>query len=171
MARLLSSEVRNARDKLKFSTDIATRDYIFADCYDELTSCWEAICQLTEEDIAKQPDDFMKLADGIAQKLFEIPKESRAATDLDSGGAYVATSVAIFYLWAHFSSPEDNNFGLKKMAKKGKDVLKPWLSHDEILCVEQGIHKSKQFDWGGRRRYLDWYDFLLKKSGGLSPLN
>ncbi len=171
MARLLSSEVENAKKELKSPGGIATRDYIFAECYDDLTAGWEAIYQLTKEKCAKRPNDFKKPADDIAQKLSEILKKSRVTTDLDSGGAYVATSTAIFYMWAHSCSPEDDEFSLVKMAKKGKDVLEPWLSPDEIRLVKEGSYNSSQYDWGSRRRYLDWYDFLLKESRDLRYSN
>ena len=165
MARLLLSEVKDAKEKLKSATGVATRDYFYADCYDELTKGWGAIYQLVKDGIAKKPDDFSGPARDISKKLSEISKETRAAADLDSGGAYVATSAAIFYLWAHFTSPEDSNFSLKDMAKNGKDALKPWLSCDEICSVEKGTYKSEALDWGSRRRYLDWYDYLHEKSG------
>lgn len=166
MASLLSPEVIKAREKLKSATSVAARDYLYADCFDELTKGWGAIYQITKEGISKKPEDFIGPAGEISKKLSKISKETRAAADFDSGGAYVATSAAIFYLWAYFTSPEDSNFSLKDMSKKGKDILKPWLSQDEICSVEKGVYKNEEFDWGSRRRYLDWYDYLQKKSGG-----
>jgi len=171
MARLLVTEVRKAKEKLGNSAGIAVRDYIFADCYEELTSGWEAIYQVTIEGIDRKSDNFKNPADGIARKLTAISKDLRAQGDLDSGGAYVATSAAIFYLWAYSAAQGAGNLTLQEMAMKGKDVLEPWLSDDEISCVKQGIYTSKQFDWGSRQRYLDWYDYLLKKSGDSSSLN
>lgn len=165
MARLLSSEVKDAKEQLKSATGVASRDYLFAKCYDELTNGWEAIYQLVKNGASKEVDDFIGPADDISKELRSISKETRAAADLDSGGAYVAASAAIFYLWAHSTSPNDSNFSLKNMAKKGKDVLKPWLSYDEICSVEKGTYKKEEFDWGSRRRYLDWYDYLHEKSG------
>lgn len=172
MASLLSPEVKSAREKLKSATGVATRDYLFADCYDELTNGWGAIDQAIKEidtkppiPVSKKPIDFSRPADDISDKLSKISKKTRAAAKLDSGGAYVATSAAIFYLWAYSLSPANPDFNLMDMAKKGENALLPWLSFDEICAVENKTYNEIKFDWGSRRRYLEWYEYLHKKSG------
>ncbi len=160
MAKLLEPEVKAAREKLKSATGVVTRDYLFADCYEYLTQGWEAI---SKSGIDVIPKDFIDPADKIKEKLNKIPKENRAAADVDSGGAFVATTAAIFYIYAHASDMD--NIKLEDMAKKGKEVLKPWLSKNEICSVEKGIYKKSEFDWGSRFRYMEWYDFLHTGSG------
>lgn len=161
MAKLLAPEVKEALPRLKSGGGVATRDYIFAMCYDSLTNGWAAIYK---NGVDVTTEDFGKPADNITKKLNEIPKEARAAGDVNSGGAYVATSAAIFYVWAHAAAPAV--IPLKDVATKGKAVLKPWLSDLEICAVEKGTYKNQDFEWGGRLRYLEWYDFLHNKSAG-----
>ncbi|MFC1824188.1 hypothetical protein ACFL9T_15865 [Thermodesulfobacteriota bacterium] len=164
MAKLLVPEVKEAVPRLKSATGVVTRDYLFAMCYEHLTNGWAAIYK---KGVNVQPVDFSEPADKIKEILNKIPKEKRAEGYVDSGGAYVATSAAIFYLWAHAAAPTKSE--LPDMATKGKAVLKPWLSNHEICAVEKGTYKNQAFEWGGRLRYLEWYDFLHTKSGSVPP--
>jgi len=160
MAKLLAPEVKKAKEKLKSPTGVMTRDYLLAECYEYLTQGWEAIYK---KGSGVGPSDFRKPANNIKVILDKTTEETRAAVDVDSGGAYVATSAAIFYIWAHAAAPDD--ISLTDMARNGKEVLKPWLSKFEICSVEKGTYKKPEFEWGSRLRYMEWYDFLHTKSG------
>ena len=155
MAKLLETEVADAEQRLKSPAGVVTRDYIFAKCYPSLVNGWEAIYK---KGVNVVPTDFSNPADTITSALNEIPEEERAAVDVDSGGAYVATSAAIFYVWANAAEPSDEM--KRKMATKGKAVLRPWLSDQERTAVEQGTYKNKDLEWGSRLRYLEWYEWL-----------
>lgn len=160
MAKLLLPDVQEAMPRLKSGTGLFTRDYIFASCFKALTQGWTAIYK---NGVNVKPEDFIGPADRIAKQLKNIPPENRAAGDVDSGGAYVATSAAIFYLWAHAAAPEA--FKRADMAEKGAAVLKPWLSRSEINAVENGTFKNPEFEWGGRLRFMEWYAFLHTEAG------
>lgn len=162
MARLLEPEVLKAKDRLKSSGGVATRDYLFAECYPELVDGWSAVVGVNAGDTSVSDNDFLKAADGIRGKLARIKPEARALADVDSGGAYLATSAVIFYMWAD-QADRGNGPGTAALVAKSREVLAPWLSPAEIAAAKNGSSNSPGMNWGSRERYVDWYAFLLKQ--------
>ena len=111
------------------------------------------------ENKSKKPADFTNAADGIAAKLKDIDTKQRAKSDVDSGGAYVATCAAIFYVWGcevHLPSPAKR----KVAAANIMAVLGPWLDDSEKSAAAKD-------DFAGhvrndRVRFVTWYQWALK---------
>lgn len=162
MAKLVSEDVKAAAEKLKSSAGIATRDFLFAKSFDHLTAGWGAIAATGDDDNPHVPtaDEFRNAADGLVRVL-DAQKDSLAAGDVDSGAAYVANSAAIFYLWEQ-QLVRDAPVG--PYALKGKQALEPYLTEREKTAVADGDFKDGGYAWGGRLRYLEWYDWLAKNA-------
>ncbi len=161
MARLLEPEVAAAKDRLMSSGGVATRDYIFADCFPELVDGWSAVWGVNNGDRSVTASDFRAAADGIRDKLAKITPAQRAAAQEDSGGAYVATSGAIFYIWAASGGSPP----LSEMARAGRDLLDPWLTPTERSSAISGSYKRSDMEWGSRQRFVEWYAYLNANSG------
>lgn len=158
MAALLEPDVDAAREVLLTTSGVAARDVIIAVSYPYLVEGWSEIGKGGYDVMIER---FTDAADGIADELANIPPDARAAVDVDSGGAYVATSAAIFYTWAGAVNPTPEN--KKAMAIKGEAVLGPWLSERERTAAVDGTFRD--LEWGSRLRYLEWYAWLHDKAG------
>jgi hypothetical protein len=149
MARLIAPDVKAAIPELESSAGVATRDYLFARCFPDLVNGWEAVVTPVGD-----PAVYENAANGIVSVLEEIRPEQRAAAEVDSGGAYVATSAAVFHLWAHAASP--GTVSLKGQAAKGAAALGPWIADRERAAPEM--------DWSSRTRYVEWYAWLVEQA-------
>ena len=141
MARLLQPKVAAAAGQLESGTGRATRDQIFATSFKELTEGWDHVLRETGNAAALE-----RLGEDLIEKLDGM--QERAQTDADGGGAYVATSAAIFLLWAH--SIDSESYPLKTVAKKGAEALEPWLDPTTLAANE------------GTNRFVDWYRWLRR---------
>lgn len=162
MARLLIPEVETAKGRLRSSGGTATRDSLFAECYPELVAGWSAVFGGNNDDTSVVAKDFLDAAEGIREKLGRIKLRERALANVDSGGAYVATSAVIFYMWA-YQADTGGGPELSDLAARGKEVLEPWLSEAEIRAAKDGSFEKAGMNWGSRERYVAWYAFLLKQ--------
>lgn len=156
MARLLEREMVRKADRPATSV-VMTRDQLIAACFPALVDGWEAIV-----DRSLDPARFSGAADAIAAKLQGLEWAERAAAELDSGGAYLATSAAIFYLWSSDRDPVGTP--MKTAAQKGADVLRPWLHPLEIEDAEARDLGSSETKWGSRQRFVDWHAWLHAKA-------
>jgi hypothetical protein len=142
---------------LKPSDGTATRDYVFAVCYPHLVDGWKAIGKAVDN-VEVGVEDFTRPAEKIVEELGTIGKDARASFDVDSGGAYVATSAAIFFTWAGAARPTADH--KRAMAKKGRAALEPWLSdREKVNAAAAGM------EWGSRKRFVEWYAWLREKAG------
>lgn len=104
LASLLKSDVETAKGKLVSQTGRFTRDFLFAEYFDPLVEGWRVVCDLT----ASPP----KVSTGAAEKLEIAASEittgltasakagQLADPDADQGAVYLATTAAVFNVWA-----------------------------------------------------------------------
>lgn len=157
MARLLEKDIKEQSKKLESGSGVAARDKLFAACYPALVNGWDAIFKRSVN-----PKDFTNAADALVKTLGDAKPDERAAAEVDSGGAYIATSAAIFYLWS--SSRDPTGIPKKFAAAKGAAALKPWMSAREVEAAEAGISADQGMNWGSRQRFVEWYAWLHAKS-------
>lgn len=158
MARLLSADVAEAKGRLRSRGGWATRDYLIASCYPDLVAGWSAAARMGRGDQSVRREDFEGPAVRIGETLAKL-EDGAADADVDSGGAYVATSAVIFWMWAReFVAENGERAAIVGQARK---LLEPWLSDSERASVESGTHKESGMNWGSRERFLDWYAFLI----------
>ncbi|MGE3164105.1 MAG: hypothetical protein AB7O52_04325 [Planctomycetota bacterium] len=160
MARLLAKDIEDQRQLLESGSGLVTRDQLFADCYPALVDGWEAITKRSQD-----PQVYSEAADRLVETLQAVDADQRAAAEIDSGGAYIATSAAIFYLWASsldLTTPDSK----KVAAEKGVAALKPWLSTAEIQAGEAGTAGEAGLNWGSRERFVEWYEWLYATARG-----
>lgn len=104
LARLLESDVESAKGKLVSQTGRFTRDFLFAEHFGSLLQGWRVVCDLT----AKPPKTPEGAADGLQTAAREIATGLEASAkagqlaepDADQGAIYLATTSAIFDVWA-----------------------------------------------------------------------
>jgi hypothetical protein len=155
MARLMEQDIAEQSATFGSASGVATRDKLFAASYPALVDGWEAIFRKSVN-----PKDFTDAADALVETLNQVNPGERASAEVDSGGAYIATSAAIFYLWS--SSRDPVVHPKKQAATKGAAALKPWMSELEITAVEGSSEpfSKRGLDFGSRQRFVDWYAWL-----------
>jgi len=159
MARLLETDIKEQSARLNSASGVAARDKLFAASYPALVDGWEAIFKQSTVGT-----DFTDAADALVKTLSEVKPDERAAAEVDSGGAYIATSAAIFYLWNSTIDLRPQN-PTKDAATKGAAALKPWMSPIEIAAAEDSETLSQQgLDFGSRQRFVEWYKWLYSES-------
>ena len=162
MARLLEKDIAEQSANLASASGVMARDRLFAASYPALVDGWDAIFRKSTN-----PKDFTDPADTLVDILSKVSPDQRAAAEVDSGGAYIATSAAIFYLWSH--SIDLAGHPKKEAVAKGAAALKPWMSPLEIEAVEAvegstDALSERRLDFGSRQRFVDWYAWLYANS-------
>ncbi len=106
-AALLKDRVEEAKPKLASGTGHLTRDLLFAENYADLTSGWTRICDFEKrgasavEATQEEVKTLEAAADSIAERLRADRDQGKLAEPaVDQGAVYLATSAAIFDVWA-----------------------------------------------------------------------
>ncbi len=157
LAKAAKAGVAEAEARLMSGAGVYTRDALFAACYGHLVdgALEQQIATSTTPDLAKGKT-FETAADGIAEVLNKAAREKKLADpDVDQGAVHLATTAAIYYLWAGNLSPSGD---LAPYKKKGFELIGRHLSESEKAASAGAKDASSP----GRLRYLAWYDFLGK---------
>jgi hypothetical protein len=166
MARLLAPDVRSAEGSLTSKTGSYVRDQLLARVFYSLVDGWDQIGQ-------KSPDaaKLQLAADHIVLELKALDPQKLAASEVDEGAVYIATTAAIFYVWAY----RQNSFACEDKVKypvlkectdnlkkqtitKGRDLIGLYLNDTEKKAAEAALTSVPP----GRMRYLNWYGWLEK---------
>jgi hypothetical protein len=166
MARLLAPDVRNAEGALASKTGAYVRDQLLARVFYSLVDGWDQIGQ-------KSPDaqKLQLAADHIGIELKTLDPQKISAPEVDEGAVYIATTAAIFYVWAYrqnsfacedtvrFPNKRDCDDNLKKQTiSRGRDLIELFLSDTEKKAAEAASTDVPP----GRLRYISWYRWLQK---------
>jgi hypothetical protein len=126
LAALLKSDVEAAKEMLVSKTGQLTRDYLFAEYFGPLVEGWRVVCDLTAtppKDVDQAAQRLEKASDEIDEGLTAAAGSGQLADpDVDQGAIYLATTAAIFNVWAVQQSGQ--------------------------LCIEQGICGCEAGDAG-----------------------
>lgn len=104
LASLLKSDVEAAKGKLVSQTGRFTRDFLFAEYFDPLVEGWRVVCDLTDSPpkaVAGAAGKLEAAASEITAGLTASAKAGQLAEpDADQGAVYLATTAAVFNVWA-----------------------------------------------------------------------
>ncbi|WP_282606760.1 hypothetical protein [Pelagibius sp. Alg239-R121] len=104
LARLLESDVETAKGNLVSKTGRFTRDFLFAEHFGALIEGWRVVCDLTAtpaKEVERAAERLETAAEEIGDGLTEAAKSGQLAEpDADQGAIYLATTAAIFNVWA-----------------------------------------------------------------------
>lgn len=145
-AKALREPVTQAAPKLISGAGVYTRDALFAKAFPHLIEGYALI-----QNPPNTPAPMLSAARGIA-RILDDAKDRLADVEVDSGALHLATSAAIFFVWAS----ELTGPGNKAHYKEARDLIGRHLSESEKAASEG----AKTFGTKGRFRYLAWYDFL-----------
>lgn len=160
LAEAVRPEVEEAGGKLASGTGRVVRDQLFAQNFKTLIEGWAE----TKKTNNRQWQTFERVATTLTTGLNQIPKNKLADPETDQGALYVATSAAIFYVWAfkeisesndHAQAPEKKNVWFKA-AREG---IGRFLTDAE---KKPGADKDLGTAPEGRLRYVEWYHWLGK---------
>jgi hypothetical protein len=158
LAAAMKDTVVDAGTKLGSAKGTTVRDQIFAQNFETLLEGWSE----TRKDNNRNWQTFERVANQLAAEINRIPATQRANVETDQGALYVATSSAIFYVWAaqqitmsrdRESAPEKK----KEWYRKGRDLIGQFLSDVEKT---PGVSKDLGAMPQGRLRYVQWYHWL-----------
>jgi hypothetical protein len=105
LARSDVSAVAEAAPHLRTATGADARDALLAKSYPALVQGWSEIAELQRSGGCsfpeESPDGLEQAGDAIQSELAAArARDALASSDEDSGALYLATSAAIFYVWA-----------------------------------------------------------------------
>ncbi len=104
LASLLKSDVEDAKGKLVSKTGRFTRDFLFAEYFESLVEGWQVVCDLTADPpkaVDRAAESLETAAEKIGEGLSASAKAGQLADpDADQGAVYLATTAAIFNVWA-----------------------------------------------------------------------
>lgn len=160
LAEAVRPEVEEAGGKLTSGTGRVVRDRLFAEHFKTLIDGWAE----TKKTNNRQWQTFERIASTLTSSLNKIPKDKLAEPDTDQGALYLATSAAIFYVWAFKEISESNDHAQaqeKKVvwAKAARDGIGRFLTDAE---KKPGADKDLGAAPEGRLRYVEWYHWLGK---------
>ena len=165
MARLVAPDVSSAQSKLMSGTGDYARDQLLAMTFPDLISGWQEIANVSSTQ-GMSLSNLINAADGIKAKLDGLDRTKLAKPEVDEGAVYVATTAAIFYVWAFRQcSRQGQNprppcslpntqaqwFG------KGQELIGRYLTDTEKKAA-QDVNLTNVS--AGRLRYISWYGFL-----------
>jgi hypothetical protein len=106
-AKLFQENIDNAKVKLLSRTGQHNRDFLFADNFADLVGGWTIVCKFaaagnTVSNASPENIDFLEqAARNIAKRLNSDSKANKLSEPaVDQGAVYLATSAAIFHVWA-----------------------------------------------------------------------
>jgi len=170
MAALVKDDVSSAADDLLSGAGSYARDGLFARNFDDLIAGWTAVCDSLSGKTGaavpyQAPSAYLAPARGIQTDL-EAVRDQLEDPEADEGAVYLATTAAIFYVWAHAANEE--KCGLNDEAscdrtalddqtylKQAEAVLRPRLSDSEVKLA--GRAGGSIASAPGRIRYVLWY--------------
>ena len=175
LAALMKNDVAEAKAQLISSQGAYVRDFMFADNFEDLIAGWEMICRWSgQRDLhslqMEDPSRLISAAEHIGERLAAY----RAAGKLnhvepDDGAIYLATTAAIFDVWAYKVRHDQCNFAriceegyTTKYFKHGKDLIALHLSDTEKRAGSTPDLELRD-TLNGRLRYVLWYRFLEDK--------
>lgn len=180
-AAAMAPKVMEAGEQLTSDDKTVVRDRLFAVAFPHLISGWD---QINREEVPDKTVDLRALeraADGIANMLKKTIDDDNNAPEIDSGGLYLATNAAIYWVWLHElygracktpRAPCNTNAAdeaekaaaveikarveNKSYYKKACDLIARHLSSSERAAASVSF---SQFPAGtsGRLRFLRWY--------------
>lgn len=178
LASLLADAIEAAAGDLRSGNGHETRDSLFAACFADLTDGWREVWH--EFDGVEQTFPRRRVleaaADGIAAQLDALPDERLADPMVDSGATYLATSAAVFWMWAYVvgRTTGDTDNGeppyradaashRRAFAAKGATRIARFLLPEERTFVERGGSLDElAAQPNARVRYMQWYAALRR---------
>jgi hypothetical protein len=164
LAAAVQEKVSAAAPQLASGTGRVVRDRLFAENYRTLLLGWSE----ARKENGRDWKTFRNAADALAASLDNIPPEQRPAISADGGALYLATTAAIFYVWAGQQmsmapDPDDRDVAPQKTREwraKARDLIGKFLTPAETAAdISQDIGSTPP---QGRLRYIDWYHWLKK---------
>ncbi len=171
MAKLLTNDVSAAGTELS-SASSAPRDSLFATTFRYLVDGWDVIAR---GDTGQNRQTFEAAANGIKTALCDIKRDGALdKVNGDQGASYIATTGAIFLIWAdHAASFECNVRRKPDICKEyywpatylddGRDLIKTFLPQHVQAFVDSGESADQKGQVGGALRFVDYYRVLQKK--------
>jgi hypothetical protein len=158
LAEAVRPDVEAAGGKLASGTGRVVRDQLFARTFKELIEGWAE----TRKSNNRRWQTFERIAGALTNSLSSIPREKLANPEADQGALYLATSAAIFYVWAFKEISESNDREMapqKKAAwyKSARDWIGRFLTDAE---KKEGVDRDLGAAPEGRLRYVEWYHWL-----------
>jgi hypothetical protein len=149
-ARLMIPEVEAAEGRLRAGGGAEARDALFAACYADLTAGWVETARGVEE----TPDvgELKRAASGIERALGRV--SPGVSGDEEEAALYLATSAAIFLVWAEHVSQRDR----EELYGRGANLIGRYLSAAEMDAAPGGAGAAGLPPQ--RRRYVEWYSWL-----------
>lgn len=160
LAKAVAPLVEKAGARLYAGAGSYSRDALFAKAYSQLVQGYGHILDVK---VPGPPDPlhthFAEVGKGIGDLLGGIKSSALPSSEEDQGALYLATSAAIFYVWAADLTVDK----AKKLRyfEAGRDIVKNRLTGTDLAAAE----KLESVDGlPSRLRYLAWYKFLKDKA-------
>lgn len=175
MAKLLAKEVQLAGGQLS-SSQSAPRDSLFAETFGDLLNGWKTINDLETQDAPRSTSSTLVMAaENITKNLCEI----KAANNLkivqgDQGATYLATTAAIFYLWADHRAQYlclveqettvcDRDYYPATHLDKGRDLVWEFMTPTGRQLAKERSRTTKGERVQGTPRFTEYYLLLEVK--------
>ena len=175
MAKLLAIDVQLAGGQLSAS-QTAPRDSLFAETFDDLLNGWKLINDMeTQDSSTMTTSTLVTAAENIAKKLCTVKTANRLKTvQGDQGANYLATTAAIFYLWADHRSQflclvEQNlkvcngEYYPATHLDRGRDLIWEFMTPTARQLVEERGRTTKGEKVQGIPRFTEYYLLLEAK--------
>jgi len=175
MAKLLAKDVQLAGGQLS-SSQSAPRDSLFAETFGDLLNGWKTINDLETQDGARTTSSTLVIAaENITKKLCKI----KAANKLkivqgDQGATYLATTAAIFYIWADHRAQYlciveqdakvcDQDYYPATHLDKGRNLIWEFMTPTGRRLAEERSRTTKGERVQGTPRFTEYYLLLEAK--------
>ncbi|NIO07622.1 MAG: hypothetical protein GTO40_06285 [Deltaproteobacteria bacterium] len=148
---------------------------MFAETYENLLNGWRTINDFeNQENPTTSPATLITAAEGITQRLCNIKAANSLKTvEGDQGASYLATSAAIFYLWAdhraQFACLVEQDQGICDREyypavhlDKGRDLVWEFMSSTARQFAEANLKATKGARIQGAPRFAEYYLILEK---------
>lgn len=158
LASAVADDVEAAGGKLGSRTGRVIRDQLFARHFKTLVRGWSE----TRRTQGRQWQTFEAAASLLAADLDKIPADRLASPESDQGALYLATTGAIFYVWAFSEmavvSPREAPAKKTEWFTRARDLIgrhldaslkKPEVGQDLVGKAPEGL-----------LRYVEWYHWL-----------
>lgn len=162
LAAAVLPQVKSAAGQLTSGTGRVVRDRLFAENYGVLLDGWTE----TRKENNRDWQTFERVANQLAQALAAVPVHERASVEADQGALYLATSAAVFYVWAY------RQIGMSEEREQAPAKKAVWFAQARDLIGQYLTDAEKRADISrdlgadapiGRLRYVQWYHWLDEK--------
>ncbi len=175
MAKLLANDVQLAGGQLSGS-QTAPRDSLFAETFDDLLKGWKLINDLETQDFPTMTTStLVTAAENIGKKICTVKTANRLKiVQGDQGATYLATTAAIFYLWADHRSQFlclveldlnvcNEEYYPATHLDRGRDLIWEFMTPTARQLAQERVRATKGEKVQGIPRFTEYYLLLDAK--------